>query len=258
MAQHLLIADLAALLIVPRADRARCSSRCWRSAGSAGCAHLGNPLVALPLWALNLYVWHLAALYQGRPRQRAAPRAQHACFFGFGVAMWMPLVGPLPMPSWFGGRRRSSATWSPSASPAPCSATSSCGRARCSIPTTRPGEAERGICAAGRPGHGGDRDDDRGRRRHARRACLAVLRWAAKRDTERQQLLDLADRARRPARPRLAPTAPSPPARARRLASGSSVTATHDAALSGNRFLYAARLRGRHRRAWAPRSPRRG
>ena len=28
--------------------------------------------------------------------------AQHACFFTFGLAMWLPLVGPLPKPSWFG------------------------------------------------------------------------------------------------------------------------------------------------------------
>ena len=27
---------------------------------------------------------------------------QHACFIGFGVLMWMPLVGPLPQPKWFG------------------------------------------------------------------------------------------------------------------------------------------------------------
>ena len=27
---------------------------------------------------------------------------QHACFIGFGVLMWMPLVGPLPKPTWFG------------------------------------------------------------------------------------------------------------------------------------------------------------
>ena len=28
--------------------------------------------------------------------------AQHACFFTFGLAMWLPLVGPLPKPTWFG------------------------------------------------------------------------------------------------------------------------------------------------------------
>ena len=28
--------------------------------------------------------------------------AQHVCFFSFGLAMWLPLVGPLPKPAWFG------------------------------------------------------------------------------------------------------------------------------------------------------------
>ena len=27
--------------------------------------------------------------------------AQHGAFFGFGLAMWMPLAGPLPTPAWF-------------------------------------------------------------------------------------------------------------------------------------------------------------
>jgi putative membrane protein len=28
--------------------------------------------------------------------------AQHAGFFTFGLAIWLPLVGPLPKPAWFG------------------------------------------------------------------------------------------------------------------------------------------------------------
>jgi cytochrome c oxidase assembly factor CtaG len=63
---------------------------------------LGNPLVALPLWALNLYVWHLSALYQGVLDTPLLHFAQHVCFFTFGLAMWLPLVGPLPKPAWFG------------------------------------------------------------------------------------------------------------------------------------------------------------
>ena len=36
---------------------------------------LGNPLVALPLWALNLYLWHLSVALRRGPRQpAAAPR----------------------------------------------------------------------------------------------------------------------------------------------------------------------------------------
>ena len=101
MVQHLLIGDLAGLFIAlgltgpilqPLLARRPFS---WLRV-------LGNPLVALPLWALNLYLWHLSALYQGVLDSSLLHLAQHAGFFTFGLAMWLPLVGPLPKPSWFG------------------------------------------------------------------------------------------------------------------------------------------------------------
>ena len=101
MVQHLMIGDLAGLFVAlgltgpilqPLLARRPFS---WLRV-------LGNPLVALPLWALNLYLWHLSALYQGVLTSPVLHLAQHACFFTFGLAMWLPLVGPLPKPSWFG------------------------------------------------------------------------------------------------------------------------------------------------------------
>jgi cytochrome c oxidase assembly factor CtaG len=100
MAQHLLIGDLAALLIVlgltgpllqpllaiDAIDRLRV---------------LAHPLVAFPLWAASLYLWHLPALYQAALTSEPVHAVQHLCFVGFGVLMWMPVLGPLPMPSWF-------------------------------------------------------------------------------------------------------------------------------------------------------------
>ncbi len=101
MGQHLLIGDLAGLLIAlgltgPVLQPVLAIRRL------AWLRELGNPLVALPLWALNLYVWHLSVLYEGVLDSPALHFAQHACFFTFGLAMWLPLVGPLPKPSWFG------------------------------------------------------------------------------------------------------------------------------------------------------------
>jgi cytochrome c oxidase assembly factor CtaG len=63
---------------------------------------LAHPLVAFPLWALDLYVWHLPVLYQAALRHPGVHVLQHAMFLGFGINMWMCLFGPLPMPSWFG------------------------------------------------------------------------------------------------------------------------------------------------------------
>ncbi len=100
MAQHLVIGDLAALLIVLGLtgpllqpllaigviDRLRV---------------LAHPLVAFPLWVASLYLWHLPALYQAALTSEPVHALQHLCFVGFGVLMWMPVLGPLPMPSWF-------------------------------------------------------------------------------------------------------------------------------------------------------------
>ena len=63
---------------------------------------LSNPLIAFPLWAIDLYVWHLPVLYQAALRHSGVHALQHAMFLGFGINMWMCLFGPLPQPAWFG------------------------------------------------------------------------------------------------------------------------------------------------------------
>ncbi len=62
---------------------------------------LMNPLVALPIWALNLYLWHLPALYEAALRNELVHGLEHACFFWAGMLMWGALIEPLPGPSWF-------------------------------------------------------------------------------------------------------------------------------------------------------------
>jgi cytochrome c oxidase assembly factor CtaG len=105
MAQHLLMADLGALLIVLGLTgpllQPLLASR-WLG----WLRVFGHPLVALPLWTANLYVWHLPALYEGALGSEALHALQHACFVGFGIAMWMALLGPLPKPAWFGNGAR--------------------------------------------------------------------------------------------------------------------------------------------------------
>src|SRR3954469_1329443 len=105
MAQHLVMADLGALLIVlgltgpllqpllahPTLQRLRV---------------LTHPAVALPLWIADLYLWHLPPLYQAALTSAPVHALQHACFIGFGVCMWMALLGPLPAPAWFGNAAR--------------------------------------------------------------------------------------------------------------------------------------------------------
>lgn len=63
---------------------------------------LMHPLVALPLWALNLYLWHLPALYEAALENPLLHGFEHGCFFTAGLLMWGALLEPLPGPAWFG------------------------------------------------------------------------------------------------------------------------------------------------------------
>jgi putative membrane protein len=105
MIEHLLLGDIAALLIVlgltgpliapilriKLFDRLRA---------------LSHPAIAFPLWTVDLYVWHLPIFYQAALRHSAIHALEHAMFLGFGINMWMCLFGPLPTPSWFGNLGR--------------------------------------------------------------------------------------------------------------------------------------------------------
>src|SRR5256884_2118988 len=63
---------------------------------------LANPLVALPLWALDLYAWHLPYLYDAAVRHDSVHALEHLCFFTGGTIMWLPVLETLPAPEWFG------------------------------------------------------------------------------------------------------------------------------------------------------------
>jgi putative membrane protein len=101
MAQHLLIADLGALFIVLGLTgpvlQPLLATRLARSL-----RFLAHPVVAFSLWALDLYVWHISALYEASLSSPAVHALQHTTFVFFGVTMWFALLGPLPQPAWFG------------------------------------------------------------------------------------------------------------------------------------------------------------
>jgi putative membrane protein len=105
MIEHLLLGDIAALLIVLGLTgpllapilRIRLFDRLRA---------LSHPAVALPLWLVDLYVWHVPALYQAALRHSGVHALEHAMFLAAGINMWMCLFGPLPTPSWFGNLGR--------------------------------------------------------------------------------------------------------------------------------------------------------
>jgi putative membrane protein len=105
MAEHLLVGDLAALLIVLGLTgpvlqpvlRLRVIGRLRA---------LAHPVPALLLWAANLGLWHVGALHEAAVTHDAVHALQHALFVVLGANMWMPLFGPLPVPGWFGNLAR--------------------------------------------------------------------------------------------------------------------------------------------------------
>jgi cytochrome c oxidase assembly factor CtaG len=101
MLQHVLLGDLAALAIV-----AGLTGPVLRPVLALRPVErlrvLAHPLVALPLWAANLYLWHLPPLYEAALRSDAVHAAEHVLFFGCGMLMWAPVIEVLPGPAWFG------------------------------------------------------------------------------------------------------------------------------------------------------------
>ncbi len=100
MGEHLLLGDIATLLLVlgltgpllqpilaiHPLDRLRV---------------LAHPAVAFPLWALNLFLWHVPAIYDAAYGAAQVHALEHTTFIFFGCMMWMPVFGPLPKPEWF-------------------------------------------------------------------------------------------------------------------------------------------------------------
>ncbi|WP_028059653.1 cytochrome c oxidase assembly protein [Candidatus Solirubrobacter pratensis] len=105
MTEHLLIADLGALLLVVGLTGPLLQP-ILHVRELAWLRWLAHPVVALILWAVDFYVWHLPALYQGAVQNDAVHALEHLLFVGCGMAMWMALLGPLPKPAWFGNLAR--------------------------------------------------------------------------------------------------------------------------------------------------------
>jgi cytochrome c oxidase assembly factor CtaG len=101
MVEHLLLSDIAALLIVLGLTGPLIAP-ILRVGVFNRLRALANPLIALPLWAIDLYAWHLPVFYQAALRNGGVHALEHIMFLGLGVNMWMCLFGPLPMPRWFG------------------------------------------------------------------------------------------------------------------------------------------------------------
>jgi cytochrome c oxidase assembly factor CtaG len=100
MGEHLLIGDVASLLLVLGLTRSLLQPLLAIRVFDR-LQVLTHPALAFPLWAVNLFLWHVPALYQDAYGAAPVHALEHSTFLVFGCLMWMPVFGPLPKPQWF-------------------------------------------------------------------------------------------------------------------------------------------------------------
>ena len=87
--QNVAIAEWGPLLIVLGLT-SQMARRLERIPGAGALTH---PLVALPVWLLAYFAWHLPWAYDAALRhQWTLLHAEHACYFVAGVLVWWPVV----------------------------------------------------------------------------------------------------------------------------------------------------------------------
>jgi cytochrome c oxidase assembly factor CtaG len=98
MVQHVLLGDIAPLLLLLSLSRVilrpvtRRLMRVERALGP-----LASPPAAIVLWLGTMYLWHVPALYDAAAENPLLHMLEHLSFFAAGVALWWPLVQPIPM-----------------------------------------------------------------------------------------------------------------------------------------------------------------
>ncbi len=105
MAEHLLIADLGALLLVLGLTGPMLAPL-LRTTALGWLRHLAHPVPAFGLWAADLFFWHLVGPHEAVVENPLVHAVQHLLFVGLGINVWMALLGPLPKPAWFGNLAR--------------------------------------------------------------------------------------------------------------------------------------------------------
>lgn len=102
MIQHILIGDVASLLIVLGLT-GPVLQPLLHMRPTRPLRQLAAPVVALVLWALDIYAWHIPFFYQLAIRHDLVHALEHSCMLWFGILLWLALIGPLPKPQWFNG-----------------------------------------------------------------------------------------------------------------------------------------------------------
>jgi len=101
MVQHVLLADISSLLLVLGLTGPLLQPLLTYRWGRP-LRKLTHPVAAISIFTFNLFLWHSPPLYDAVLRSESLHVLEHLLFIGTGMLLWMPLFGPLPKPAWFG------------------------------------------------------------------------------------------------------------------------------------------------------------
>jgi len=106
MLQHILLGDIAPVFLLLALSRVIMRPATRRLvAVERALGRFAHPLTGLFLWFGLIYFWHIPALYDAAIESSIVHALEHASFFTAGVALWWPLIQPVPM------RRRMKGMW---------------------------------------------------------------------------------------------------------------------------------------------------
>ena len=98
MVQHVLLGDIAPLLLLLSLSRVIMRPATRRLVGlERALGPFASPVTGLALWLGLMYLWHLPPLYDAAAEQPLVHLLEHGSFFAAGLALWWPLVQPVPM-----------------------------------------------------------------------------------------------------------------------------------------------------------------
>src|SRR3954468_9828516 len=98
MVQHILLGDIAPLLVLLSLSRVimRPLTRRLMSVERA-LGPFAHPATGIAVWLTLIYVWHIPAMYDAALNHSGVHALEHTCFFIGGIAVWWPLIQPVPM-----------------------------------------------------------------------------------------------------------------------------------------------------------------
>jgi putative membrane protein len=98
MVQHVLLGDIAPLLLLLSLSRVIMRPATRRLQGvERALGPFASPATGLVLWIGVIYLWHIPALYDAAVESPALHLLEHASFMAAGLALWWPLIQPVPM-----------------------------------------------------------------------------------------------------------------------------------------------------------------